>query len=199
MKIQKKSGFFKAFTIVEVMVAMVVLAIGLLGMAGMTLMVLKGGSDASRLTYATNLASDKMEALKDVDWADLGNTSTCTAGQSGTFDLVNGCDSHIIVYEQGLNQQGQTEAVGGTAGAPYPFTRSWVVCHEDDDLAGLFSDTTVSSTDHCSLGATVEELTCNDGTTEVNANEKKIKIVVSWRDKSGRCHKVDMTSIQVNL
>lgn len=179
-----------AFTIVEVMVAMVVLAIGLLGMAGMTLMVIKGGTDASRMTYATNLASDKLEALKDIEWSDLGSRA-CTSGDASTY----GCSNHDILVENGLNQHGETSIVTGALG-PFPFIRKWVVCSED------YSDIGSNSTDRSSYCTTdtsqrPEGLECNADDTLTS--EKKIKIVVGWRDKGGRCHKVSMESIMVDL
>lgn len=181
----------RGFTIVEVMVAMVVLAIGLLGMAGMTLMVIKGGTDASRMTYATNLSSDKMEALKDVTWADLGSVSEADCEPTSINypnALLMGCVNQKIVNESGLNQQGST-----TSGGPYPFTRRWVIC---TDTGGA---TAINDSNRCDVNLRPSELGCNVGSTEVQTNEKKIKILVTWLDRTGRCHKIDMKSIQVNL
>ena len=196
----QSSRLDRGFTIIEVMVAMVVLAIGLLGMAGMTLMVIKGGTDASRMTYATNLAADKIESLKDVAWLSLGGyTGTCTyneslsnwSGASGykALALPTGCDNNEIMIEEELNQQG-AYCREDAANKPCFFTRRWVICQP--------SEVSVSdSSDACNLTGRIPELACTSG--EVATKQKKIKMVVSWRDKSGRCHFISMTTVQVDL
>ena len=204
MKKKLNNHLIGAFTVIEVMVAMIVLAIGLLGMAGMTIMVIKGTTDASRLTYATNLAADKMESLKDVIWADLGAT-TGTCDTSNATAVQKGCASQAILSEAGLNQQGLV-FVSGTSGTtgPYPFTRKTVVCSQTS-VANPASgtDCTSASANKCDslrpLELSCNQTTCTPASTgEVGSNEKKIKILVSWRDRTGRCHKVDIASLQAN-
>ena len=212
----------RGFTIVEVMVAMVVLAIGLLGMAGMTIMVIKGGTDASRMTFATNLTSDKMESFKNLTWATLGSGATCTASTLAypTNPLAdgqtNGCASQGIMVEQGLNQQGLKTGDTG-ANPPYPFIRKYVVCNGPATATPPSPPLPPTTCNRCLLGSgdVPPELMCNPAslpgsisacsggfsanTSEVAFNEKKIKILVGWLDKSGRCHFVNMTGVQVNL
>jgi type IV pilus modification protein PilV len=184
MKIQSNQQD-AGFTIVEVMVAMVVLAIGLLGMAGMTLMVIKGGTDASRMTYGTNLASDKLEGLKDIAWANLGTAATCAPTDATATSM--GCSGNTILTEPDLNQEGKTTATGT---GPFPFTRRWVVCQP---LTQAASD----SSDQCTATARPPELACLNG--EVQDKQKKIKMLIFWRDKTGRCHFLTMSTVQVNL
>lgn len=198
------------FTIIEVMVAMIVLAIGLLGMAGITLMVIKGGKDASYIQDATHLASGRIEALKDLAWDQLGMADTTEVATNCVQSLAaaknQGCKSQNILIESGLNESGLTSAEGGTM--PFPFIRKTVVC-----INGVSKDqTSILNTDandlywRCYTDAEAQtkvppELTCNPtgNTSEVGLNEKKVKILVSWRDKYGRCHKVDMKTVLVNL
>src|SRR5262245_14054079 len=52
------------FTLLEVLVAMAVLTIGALGITTLTLSILRGNMFSTRITTATTLAQDKLEALK---------------------------------------------------------------------------------------------------------------------------------------
>ena len=54
----------RGFTLIEVMFASVYLAIGLLGIAAMQDTALARNTDARRLTYATNLASEMLERIR---------------------------------------------------------------------------------------------------------------------------------------
>jgi type IV pilus assembly protein PilV len=52
------------FTLTEVLIAIVVLSLGFLGLSAMTIATTKGLSFSKRLTTATTLAQDKIEAIK---------------------------------------------------------------------------------------------------------------------------------------
>jgi type IV pilus assembly protein PilV len=58
------------FTILEVMAALTFLAIGLLGIAGLHHAAIFGNQSANYMTRAVNLAEDKIEELKRLDFAD---------------------------------------------------------------------------------------------------------------------------------
>ncbi|MGA1863738.1 MAG: type IV pilus modification PilV family protein [bacterium] len=58
------------FTILEVMAALVFLAVGLLGIAGLHHASIFGNQSANYMTRAVNLAEDKLEELKRLDFAD---------------------------------------------------------------------------------------------------------------------------------
>ena len=58
------------FTILEVMAALVFLAIGLLGIAGLHHASIFGNQSANYMTRAVNLAEDKLEELKRLDFSD---------------------------------------------------------------------------------------------------------------------------------
>ena len=66
----------KGFTILEVMVAMVFLAVGLLGIAGLHLATISGNHSASHITLAVNLAEDKIEELKRLEFSDAALSDT---------------------------------------------------------------------------------------------------------------------------
>lgn len=52
------------FTLVEVLIAMVVLSVGLLGLSAMMIVATNSLAFSKRLTTATTLAQDKLEAIK---------------------------------------------------------------------------------------------------------------------------------------
>ncbi len=53
----------KGFTLVEIMITIVILSLGLLATASMQMHAVSGNASANRLTEATNLGQDKLEAL----------------------------------------------------------------------------------------------------------------------------------------
>lgn len=57
------------FTMIEVLVGLVILAIGLLAIAGLQITSVKGNSFSSNLTQASVLAQDRLEILRNLDWA----------------------------------------------------------------------------------------------------------------------------------
>ena len=72
----KKHFKNRGFTILEVMVALVFLAVGLLGIAGLHLATISGNHSASHITMAVNLAEDKIEELKRLEFADPALSDT---------------------------------------------------------------------------------------------------------------------------
>lgn len=68
---QRRSVPFRrlqGFTLLEVLIAMVIVSLGLLGLSAMTLSTLRGLAFSAHTTTATNLAQEKMEAIKSVDY-----------------------------------------------------------------------------------------------------------------------------------
>lgn len=64
----------EGFTILEVMIALVVLSIGLLGLGALQLVAIKGNSFSSEMTYATMLAQQQAETLKNHAYTDADLT-----------------------------------------------------------------------------------------------------------------------------
>lgn len=58
------------FTLLEVLVALGILAVGLLGLAGLQLTALQGNRQAHDLILATQVASQRLEALRMLDPGD---------------------------------------------------------------------------------------------------------------------------------
>ena len=68
-KIANSSGF----TLIEVMIAIFILTVGLLGAAGMAATVINGNAFSKEITTAATLAQDKMEELKNTDYASVAS------------------------------------------------------------------------------------------------------------------------------
>ncbi len=76
-----KSGF----SLIEVMIAICILAFGILAVASLQVSAIRGNSSANRVTAATTLAEQRMEALKSTGFLSLANTSWTSAETIGRF------------------------------------------------------------------------------------------------------------------
>jgi prepilin-type N-terminal cleavage/methylation domain-containing protein len=66
-KLRGKEGF----SLIEVLISLVILAVGLLGLALFQTTAIKGNAIASKWTVATELAQDRLERFRHVDWASI--------------------------------------------------------------------------------------------------------------------------------
>ncbi|WP_175476529.1 type IV pilus modification PilV family protein [Syntrophus gentianae] len=97
------------FTMLEVLVAILILVVALTEMVGLTATVVRANTSSKASTTATTLAGEKLEELKNTDYASLTDgTNTDYATSSGTV---------------------QTSASGAY------FTRSWTIATVDPDAA----------------------------------------------------------------
>ena len=60
----------EGFSLIEVLIALVILAVGLLGLAMFQVTAIKGNAIASKWTVATELAQDRLERFRHVNWAE---------------------------------------------------------------------------------------------------------------------------------
>lgn len=195
MKIATRQRMKSGFTLVEIMVAMVILAIGLLGMAGMTILVIRGNKGADQITIATQLATQKMESLKDQGFANLGSINNAADTLSLSYGLTS---SRFVGPEGPLNSLGEASA---SASPDYLYYRAFVVCSSDgpwpctpatctsnicDNPDGIDSSTLIPA-----------ELACDS--TMAQTNEQRLRVVTYWKDRYNKCHRVAMDTIVVNL
>ena len=66
-KLRGKEGF----SLIEVLIALVILAVGLLGLALFQTTAIKGNAISSKWTVATELAQDRLERFRHVDWVTI--------------------------------------------------------------------------------------------------------------------------------
>lgn len=62
----------KGFTLIEVMIAVIIITIGALGVSSLTVSIIHGNSFSKRMTTATILAQDRMEAVKRLGYKNVG-------------------------------------------------------------------------------------------------------------------------------
>lgn len=67
--ILKKSIGKNGFTLIEVMASMIILSIGVLGLAPMIISAIQGNSFGDDMTDATLIAQDKIEELRNINYA----------------------------------------------------------------------------------------------------------------------------------
>jgi len=98
------------FTLLEVLIAMVIFSIGILGVSAMQLTAIGGNSKANSVSKVSNYASDRIETIMSLDYADPllndddndGTSQDANAdgidddgGNFGLDDLVNP-DGHVV-------------------------------------------------------------------------------------------------------
>ena len=75
----------EGFTLVEIMVAMIVLSIGLLSFFALNMAIIKSNVFSKAITYATNLAQEKIEQLKNTPYANITNQTETGIGLNNAF------------------------------------------------------------------------------------------------------------------
>ena len=65
----------RGFTLIELLIAITVLAIGLLAVAGLQATAIKGNLHGNTISQATSLAEDRIEAIRNRDYADINYTN----------------------------------------------------------------------------------------------------------------------------
>lgn len=60
----------QGFTLIEILIAITIFAIGILAVASMQISSINGNADAQRITDASTIAQDQLEALMALDYSD---------------------------------------------------------------------------------------------------------------------------------
>ena len=61
----------RGFTLIELLIAITILAIGLLAVAGLRVAAIKGNAHGNTISQATSLAEDRIEAIRNMDYANI--------------------------------------------------------------------------------------------------------------------------------
>lgn len=80
--------FFRSeygFSLPEILITMVILSVGLLAMAGVTTGVMKSNVLSGRMTTATALAQEKMEAVRNQDFSGLCKQTEAMTEEYGSM------------------------------------------------------------------------------------------------------------------
>jgi type IV pilus assembly protein PilV len=66
----------EGFTLIEIMITLVILSIGLTSLAGLQVSAIKGNTFSKRMTAAVSIANEKLEQMKDTDYANILSESS---------------------------------------------------------------------------------------------------------------------------
>jgi len=102
------------FSLIEVLVALTILAIGLLGLALLQTTAIKGNAIASKSSFATQIAQDKLEWFRNQAW------TAVTSSNSGT--ITDNVTAATVYATLPGNPGGDNVLVGGTT-----YYRVWAV------------------------------------------------------------------------
>ena len=70
------------FTLIEIMITLVILSIGLTALAGLQVSAIKGNTFSKRMTAAVSIANQKLEQIKDIDYANIISEASTQITQS---------------------------------------------------------------------------------------------------------------------
>jgi type IV pilus assembly protein PilV len=70
------------FTLIEIMITLVILSVGLTALAGLQVSAIKGNTFSKRMTAAVSIANQKLEQIKDTDYANILSESSTQITQS---------------------------------------------------------------------------------------------------------------------
>ena len=81
----KRKGMLnlKGFTLIEVMIAILILGIGMMAMALLQVTAIRGGSFANQVTQASIYGQDKIEEIKNMDYASVNTGSDAVTSSNG--------------------------------------------------------------------------------------------------------------------
>ena len=66
----------EGFTLVEIMIALVVLSVGLVALAGLQISAIRGNSFSKRMTTAVFVATERIEQIKNMPYANIQSESS---------------------------------------------------------------------------------------------------------------------------
>lgn len=83
----------KGFSLIEMLIAVTILAVGLLAVAGLQITAIQGNSQGNSVSQATALAEDRIESIRNMDYAAISfvpnpNIETNVAGTLYTRETL---------------------------------------------------------------------------------------------------------------
>lgn len=66
----------RGFSLIEMLIAVTILAVGLLAVAGLQVTAIKGNSHGSTISQATTYAQDRIEEIRNTDYAAIAYSAT---------------------------------------------------------------------------------------------------------------------------
>ncbi|MBI5599533.1 MAG: prepilin-type N-terminal cleavage/methylation domain-containing protein [Deltaproteobacteria bacterium] len=161
----------RGFTILEILIALAMLSVALIALAGLATQSMKATESGKRLTQALNLASEKMEALQAIPYANVQTTN-------GADLTADGNIARTCVLTTPTPPLYTCTPTAGTF-SPSPadnmqFTWWWTVRYVDLDNDGVYYSTNPA----------------------IDQNDmKKIDVTVTWADIFG-AHTTTLQSLR---
>jgi type IV pilus assembly protein PilV len=82
MTLKSQVSIEDGFTLIEIMITLVILSIGLTALAGLQVSAIKGNTFSKRMTAAVSIANQKLEQIKDIDYANIISEASTQITQS---------------------------------------------------------------------------------------------------------------------
>lgn len=179
---------WKAFSLIEVMIALFVLSTGFMAMAGLMLQMTAQQGKSETMINLRELANAKLGQIAHVEFPLLATGSTTQEQE------LWGAPSQTIVTIASINKAGKVS--NGANYGPFKYTMNFVVC-KDDAQGG--ADAAGAAGDPCGdvAASRPDELACNIAETE--DGQAMVKVLVTSRDKHGRCQKYSISKVLVDL
>lgn len=89
----------EGFTLIEVMIALVILAVGLLALATMQIVSVRTNAFSSEMTYATMLAQQQLETLKNLNFTDADLTDTTSSSPHQLAPIIEKGASYSVSWD----------------------------------------------------------------------------------------------------
>lgn len=176
------------FNFIQVMLAMVVVSVGFLGIATMMLKAQEAKKRAKDFQTIQAIASQKLAALASQDILLLAT------GATAANKILYGAPAQEVVSYGPVNAFGQTSAQSSQG--PFPYTVSFVTCL--DNLDGGASAASQGG-DPCGAVTTSRPADLSCDVTKTNEGEVEVKILATYRDRQGGCHKAALSNILVDM
>ncbi|MCB0307729.1 MAG: hypothetical protein KDD48_00035 [Bdellovibrionales bacterium] len=176
------------FNLIQIMISLVVLSLGFLAIAMMVLRTQEAKLRSQRLQNAQSLAKLKISTLAGLEYEALATGST------ESEKIQYGAPSQEVVSYGPLNRVGKTQSESSEG--PFVYTLSFVVCLDDTE-GGI--DAPSEGGKPCGDVESVrpDSLACDVSHTD--EGEVEIRVLATYTDRQGNCHKVTMSNIQVDL
>lgn len=170
------------------MISLVVISVGFLGLATMVMRTQQAKKRSQDFQDAQTIAKKKMTLLSSLDYEDLAT------GTTSTEKIQYGAADEEVVSYGPVNRLGLTQSESSQG--PHRFTVSFVVCLDNTEGGQTAAS---QGGDACGNVKTSRpnELSCD--VTRTDPGEAEIRLLTTYRDTHGQCHKVAMSNIQVDL
>lgn len=196
----------RGFTLLEVLVAMTILTIGLLGIAAMMITAINANGQSRRMTIATNLAQQRIEEMRNIPFENLFKTDPSNSNKSSNLapvDMFVG--TTISATNNGSNpcnndppNSGSSYPCGDVSAGDLIWTyvpsNTFIIGGTTFDRTNWRIIWTVQRNPDINGNGSLDNNTGNN-TDADEQRTMRVEAIVSWKDATGRWHRVTTSSI----